>query len=213
MRIAVLTVSSLVLASSCGVLGLSDHMVCEFADSDGEYSTCGDWKNVPFQYQSTIQALCRGTGAKYSTGSCPTEKRIAGCNAMEEGADATTWYYQSKKFPTVSSTLTDCDANKTWVDPSGTAADRGNGECTYTAGMSGGILVWTYLSRVSEEFSIFLRDDTCTEVFKQVVEPMGGKGQPTKAGEVLVIRAGNNNPFGKILNEQKITASGATTIQ
>jgi hypothetical protein len=206
-----LALAAALCLSACGATLTSDHMICEFKDSAGEYSQCGDWKNVAVQYRSTIAAAC-SSFHRFSTGDCPTENRLAGCfkDSGEEG-QGTLWFYRSQKYPNVSSTLKDCEAEKTWVSPSGTPADRGNGQCTPAS--ASGTLVATVMNKTAATLSIFRRDSTCTEVFQDSVDAMGIRGFGCKKDEVLVLRAGSNDAFGKILKEHVCTASGTVTVQ
>ena len=212
-RIFFLCLLAVPLLSACGVAKLSsDHYICEFKDSSGESSSCGDWKNVPLAYRNTIQTFCSAGGHTVSTAECPTDKRLAGCRAMEEGSTAVTWYYESAKFPNRYVALKDCSTEKQWVTPEGVAADRGNGVCSATnTGI--GTIVTTVLNKTSAPLSVWLRDSDCVEVFKQTVASMDGKGQTSRKDDVLVVRAGENDPFGSVLREITVSSSSAVSVQ
>jgi hypothetical protein len=212
-RLPVPCLAAIVLLSACGATSLtSDHYICEFRDSAGEVSSCGDWKTVPIQYRTTIQTFCKAAGHTLSTGECPTEKRLAGCRAMEEGSTAITWYYQSAKFPDRYVALKDCAAEKQWVTPEGVAADRGNGMCS-ASNSGAAALVTTVFNKTAAVVSVWLRDSTCVEVSKLTVASMGGQGTTSRKDDVLVIRAGDNDPFGKVLKEITVTSSGPVNVQ
>lgn len=187
----------------------SDHLSCDFPPNDG-VDTCGDWSKVAVQYRTTIETLCRGTGADFTTGTCSSENRLGGCKATSSDGIGITWYYASDKVKTLSDVAMRCQTTDVLLDATGKETDRGNGVCSM---MRTEIAVLTFKNLTTNTVSLFLRDAACVESYTDTLPGGDIKGKATHPEEVWVVRAGDNDPSGTILLEVVCEGSAAVDIK
>ena len=169
--------------------------------------------NADVAASATMDLLCRAMGQASAPGECPADGRVGGCQKESEGYVVTEWLYEG--------TIDDinCGSSESKLDGDGTVLEAPAGDDDDATGddddaadllcslYGGADITVTFSNDSAQQVTLYWIDWDCNETAYTVLDAGSSHVQDTFGLHSWRARAGDQDPVGAVVWEQRLAES------